>query len=496
MMNILVVDDEAPIRDWIAYCIERDPAQELHLVAKARNGNEGLELALRHHPDLVITDILMPGMDGLAMMKQILEVLPYTNFIILSNYAEFSYARTALAYGAKHYLLKSEMRAKDLMASIESLHQSMNALLEGKKTDMYANGFLDIYDLYHHQGDGTFAQSFMQRHGMTDAMPYCVVGLEETDLFAQRQVLDTFVSTMHPTLCLAALQNHTILVFLQEHTLKALEEATGNLTTVLLPTTGKSIAVSHSRTDLSDLFDALQETERMVLAGFFYPRQRLFTTAFFHPFPPIDRQQVWKTGTDIFDTLQQQNSKKSLVLLISWLGQFERVGIGDIQWAKEATLRMLFTIEERVMNTRQDRSFEPSKEPESFDSCKQRLLDALHTLDEALCETYSDRIHKALAYMHEHYAQPISLVEVADQVNLSPEYFSRLFKEKTGENFSVHLMMLRLQQAQKLLRETDDKIYEIANKVGYASSSYFTKSYKKYMGTNPEDVRKELENPR
>ncbi|MPN14996.1 HTH-type transcriptional regulator YesS [bioreactor metagenome] len=95
--------------------------------------------------------------------------------------------------------------------------------------------------------------------------------------------------------------------------------------------------------------------------------------------------------------------------------------------------------------------------------------------------------------MNEHYSQPISLVETADHVSLSAEYFSRLFKEKTGENFSVHLMMLRLQQAQKLLTETNDKIYDIANQVGYASASHFSKLYKKYMGINPEEVRKEQE---
>jgi len=145
------------------------------------------------------------------------------------------------------------------------------------------------------------------------------------------------------------------------------------------------------------------------------------------------------------------------------------------------------------MHTQQNKIAEASKEPDSFGECKKRILDSLCLLDEALCETYSQRIQKALTYMNEHYSQSISLVETADHVNLSAEYFSRLFKEKTGENFSVHLMMLRLQQAQKLLMETNDKIYDIANQVGYASASHFSKLYKKYMGINPEEVRKEQE---
>jgi len=206
MLSILVVDDEAPIRDWVAYCIEREPQRDLQLIAKAKNGQEGVEMALRYRPDLVITDIMMPGLDGLGMMKQILQSLPYTNFIILSNYAEFSYARTALAYGAKHYLLKSEMRATDLIEAIETLHQHKMELLQGKQTDIYANGFLDIYDLYQHAEDGNFARTFIERHSMMDNMPYCVVGLEETDLFIQRQVIDSIIAIEKPMLCLAALQ--------------------------------------------------------------------------------------------------------------------------------------------------------------------------------------------------------------------------------------------------------------------------------------------------
>lgn len=493
MLSILVVDDEAPIRDWVAYCIEREPQRDLKLIAKARNGQEGVEMALQYRPDLVITDIMMPGLDGLGMMKQILQSLPYTNFIILSNYAEFSYARTALAYGAKHYLLKSEMRATDLIEAIETLHQHKKDLLQGKQTDMYANGFLDIYDLYQHAGDGDFARTFMHRHGMQDALPYCLIGLEETDLFIQRQVIDNMIALEKPTFCLAALQKHTVIVFLQESTCSALNARIQKLTSDLLTTTKKTIGVSHTRNDLSELLTALHETDQMVLAGFFYPQERQLTTSFFHSSPIIDRQQIWKASTEIFEALQLQDSNKTRTLLTHWLEQLSRVGLEDIQWAKEACLRMLFTVEERVMHTQQNKITEASKEPDSFEECKKRIHDSLCILDEALCDTYSQRIQKALAYMNEHYSQPISLVETADHVSLSAEYFSRLFKEKTGENFSVHLMMLRLQQAQKLLTETNDKIYDIANQVGYASASHFSKLYKKYMGINPEEVRKEQE---
>ena len=104
-MKILIVDDETPIREWIQFSIERGGNPEFEIAAVAESGNEAYELALKNQPDVVITDIKMPGMDGMELMKKVLAVSPYTNFVILTNYAEFSYAREAVTYGAKKYLL-------------------------------------------------------------------------------------------------------------------------------------------------------------------------------------------------------------------------------------------------------------------------------------------------------------------------------------------------------------------------------------------------------
>ena len=120
-MKILIVDDETPIREWIQFSIERGGNPEFEIAAVAENGNEAYELALKHQPDVVITDIKMPGMDGIELMKKVLEVRPYTSFVILTNYAEFSYAREAVTYGAKKYLLKSELRGRDILGALEEI---------------------------------------------------------------------------------------------------------------------------------------------------------------------------------------------------------------------------------------------------------------------------------------------------------------------------------------------------------------------------------------
>ncbi len=114
MLSVLIVDDEAPIRDWVEYCLKREP-EKIQILGVAKSGQEACSLVKNQIPEVIITDIRMPGMSGLELMKYMRERAPYTEFIILTNYAEFSYAKEAISWGAREYLLKSEMKADDLI---------------------------------------------------------------------------------------------------------------------------------------------------------------------------------------------------------------------------------------------------------------------------------------------------------------------------------------------------------------------------------------------
>lgn len=261
MLRILIADDEQPIREWLNYCL-KDKRDSLEVVGTASDGWQAYELAVKERPDVVIMDIRMPKMDGITAMKNIKQGLPETEFVILTNHAEFSYAKQAISCGAKEYILKSELRSSELIEILEKIE-------EGRA----------------HQG----------RSAQHD-----------------RQIIK----------------------------------------------------------------DQLERAAKKTLAEY----------------------------RDI-----PENNKF---------------------------------------------------------------------------------IEKALEYIHEHFHEAISLADVAGQVYRSPEYFSRLFKGVTGENFSIYLINYRLIQAKSLLINTDLKITEIAYRVGYQNPSYFSRLYKKYMGITPEEERR------
>lgn len=105
MYKLLIVDDEKIIRESIAECIDWQH-QEIQIVGSCKNGFEALDIILDTAPDIVLTDIRMPGMDGLELVSQVKKIDPYIRFVILTGYPDFNYARKAIQYGVDDYLLK------------------------------------------------------------------------------------------------------------------------------------------------------------------------------------------------------------------------------------------------------------------------------------------------------------------------------------------------------------------------------------------------------
>lgn len=119
MYKILLADDERIILDGMAGIIEWD-ALGASLIGKAQNGNEAYDKILDKQPHIVITDIKMPGMDGLELIKKVSAESPSVQFIVLSGFGEFEYAKEAMKYGVKHYLLKP-CNEQQIISSLEEI---------------------------------------------------------------------------------------------------------------------------------------------------------------------------------------------------------------------------------------------------------------------------------------------------------------------------------------------------------------------------------------
>lgn len=483
-LNIVVADDETPICQWLVYCISRAPGD--HHVVSASNGNEAFEKILEQKPDIVFTDIRMPGMDGLELMRRTIEVLPFTVFVILTNFAEFSYAREAISLGAREYLLKSELRAADIEKLLSEVSQQKDHIKSEKNQDTYPSGCVDLYNYYQMQDQPDFADHFWMQQGMKAEIPYVLLCVPSSDSPEEwRRLAKVAESVCEPgeNGIYAAIACDRGLDYMVLQTNQNLVEQVENLEKLLYPR--GSVGVSSVFLRRADFPRGLSEATAAWTATFFKQSE---STIFYRDIQrkkPLDRDGFQRRKHDILELVSQRRYPEAVDQLHDWFRDISEPNAEDVNWTVDACRRVVLTMEE-CYTQETEKTVQVMNIPANVQQCIHRCNQLLNDIKCSYFRRCSPSISEALEYMHQHYMEDISMAEVAQQVYRSPGYFSRQFKEEVGENFNVYLTMYRLDRAQEMLRSTDLRISEIAERVGYTSAGYFAKMYKRYKGTTPE----------
>lgn len=486
-LNVLVVDDETPICDWRVYCIRH--ASEQYAVTAASNGEEAYERILELKPDMVFTDIRMPGMDGLELMRRTLEVLPYTVFAILTNHAEFSYAKQAVSLGAREYFLKSELRAADIEALLAEVLASKTAKIRNKVNDVFSSGCIDLYDFYRIQEEPGGADRFWERHGMWKDVPYCLLCVSGGRRMDEWKEIADMAESLQSSgggaaYVAAASEKGSDYVVVQ--TSKNPEGYVNRLIEQLK--NRGPVGVSTLLKDRGEFSTTLKQAACAQTASFFDRQADSIRFETLCRRFPLDRETFRSRKHDILTLVNQRRYSEAAALTEDWFRRISSPQASDVKWAVDYCRRMVLAIEEayyrEIEKPAQDLTV-PSSVHECAARCKQ-LLEGISLSYNRRC---SPSITAALDYIHSHYAENISMAEAARQVYRSPEYFSRQFKEEVGENFNTYLTLYRLARAQELLERSDLRITEIAERVGYTTPGYFSKIYKKYKGMTPEQAR-------
>lgn len=489
MLNVLIVDDEAPIRDWVEYCLGREP-ERIRILGVAKSGEEACLLVQKEIPEVIITDIRMPGMSGLELMKRVKEKAPYTEFIILTNYAEFSYAKEAITYGAREYLLKSEMRAEDLLQVLNRIGDEKAWILDSKKEQRFPNGFVDLYGLYQVSRESEHRE-FLQNMGVRrdEACQVICFGGELAE--KQGEYFTSLASEEGVAHCIPASRNEYLLLILQDPRPVKLHNAAGRIAEKLQESCHGAAGLSHCFPDSENIMVCLKQAVTAYEYRFFSENQTIFDYDSLTLLPQLNFEMVRAEYQEIQTALSYKQYDQALVHLEQWFSMVKEIRAQDMEWAVERCRRLVLMVEEQCFHL--DSSGEDKAKisvlPKSLPGCRDYCRQLIRKLHDKKNGEYSESVEQALNYIHTNYNKDISLVNVAGNIFRSPEYFSRLFKEEVGENFSTYLMRYRLNRAREMLKKTDMKISEISYEVGYSTQSYFSRLYKKYMGKTPEEER-------
>ncbi len=486
-LTVFTVDDEKPIRDWINYCISLK-GDKFQILGSAKNGKEAFDKVIELKPDVIVTDIQMPVMDGLELMEKVSPLLPYTVFIVLTNHAEFSYAQRAINYGATSYLLKSEMRSGDLTHILEGVLEKKIDIIQNKEINLAQDYMIDLFDIF--QGKSTQEiLDFWQRLGADLQKSYIVLTMSRS-LWEHREHIYSHILTGNNTLVLYALHQGYLQIILQgDENLYNHSLSIGNF---ICKEYNCPVGIGVEHMGFGSSTRAVEEAIEALEMYFFKQENKLYCCSDMLSEEDGYNRKIQEHFGEIHSLFALKSYREVDVELEKLFQSVKSLEYTQVVWLKKQWINLYITIEQHCHNQK----LIPASTSDNLMTittlqiCMDRIKEMLNLLIIDGGSGYSSSIATALDYIHQNYDKQINLVDIAKLVHRSPEYFSRMFKEEVGENISVYIIMYRLKKARTLILNTDKRIADIGYQVGYVNPGYFSRLYKKYMGINPDKERR------
>lgn len=499
MIKVLIADDEVPIRQWLEFCISK--LEGYKVVGAVSNGAEGYSLFRKTLPDIVITDIRMPVMDGLEMLKMIQNLNPSVSTVVLTSHEDFEYARQAMKWGASDYILKTEITEEGLKELLDKAAMELQGQPQNEKEKMQdevSNRNHYLRSLLLSPQTEVISQSMLTEYDVPiQNAELVVIDLMKTEEGISRlSIPDTELLTNMIKVPLDF--NHTLILGnLNPDGAGSLGKKQEQLRQYGISLAGLvpcKIGCSDIYGGIRKLGTAMRQAHDRVNLGFYHTKETLFFTQ------AVEKNRLTngeKYRIMFSRELVNQNFQRAIQIKNDMKEEARREEITDIDYLKKLYLSFVTSL----LHTTAEYTEKVEKQ---LTEIGQNMMDAksLEELEAVMeqafkrygrtgaeGEDYSTPIRNAIYYMESHYSQSITLSEVADHVSLSAEYLSRLFKEETGIKFVVYLNNIRLKHALHLLETTNLKVYEIAEQVGYSNLSYFSTVFKKNFGQNPFDYK-------
>lgn len=499
MLKLLIVDDERIICDTISRLIDWNELG-IHLIGTAENGLDALNIIIDESPEIVMTDIRMPGLTGLELIKRVTELNRITEFIVLSGYGEFEYAKEAMRYGVRHYLLKP-CNEKQITETIEEVKEHFSSLiLEKSRQPLYQSlyqGILfnivsDSIVLSNRNYKNVFDKysNFLDFNNISYTC-FFVYYLEHRFLEPGMKNIDKIFKTTRKKLPPYYIYVKNTLLFFYPADLADSETILSKVNSLSFPNATVQCKCEYQN------FGSLSTLLNSVLPKI--DRYEIIYLKMFRSILTIsNRDSVVKKvdmyissllkGTsntrDILDKLKHIfDSAQNLLFLQS---------LGNIVITKIMSYRNVDILEN---NEQFITNFYNSDDIEAasyllFKKLKQIFYNINQTEND-IDLTLSHQIKK---YVCENLSNPnLSLKWISEQILfMNSDYVSKRFIKETGEKFSHYIVRKRIESAKKLLAsQTDLNVQEVAQQVGCGNNPlYFSQLFKKYTGMTPSSFYK------
>lgn len=496
MIKLLIADDEDFIRHGMRYAI---PWEEngMEVIGEAGNGEEALQLAVQHRPDIVLADIQMPLMDGLELARRLRELLPDTRVVILTAYGNTENLTSAIDVKVSAFLLKSA-DSQQILHTVLKVKKEVEANLAATSK---VTQLKDIYEENRHLIKGTLLSRFLQnqisyshfmkkaeRIGLSLTGSSYALALIRTDSSDEKLVLGNLLQHFRKYRPFAFFikDQHAIVILNTEDTLMNEDRMEDILPGILPVTFGNSIVILKDITSAEEFPLVYTVLNKALEHCFWNVKAYTLLTPDAH-FAPDETIQPYPYESRLISAILSRETAGIQQQLHMYYSYME----------KHKCPRQLFLESVQRLVVLLDAISEETSDILKINA----LIDELETPREIMDLIASlalpaksnspshSQIDPALHYIHEHYAEDIHLEDAAKAAYLSPGYLSRIFKSETGYSFKEYIHRLRIQKARELVCTTDLKYYEIAELVGYKDYKYFSAYFNKIAGCSAKEYR-------
>ncbi|MCT4598315.1 MAG: response regulator [Vallitalea sp.] len=507
MLKLILVDDEIAIRTGLCKVINWDE-YGIEIVGLASDGKEALEMIIETKPDIIISDIRMPVMSGIDMLKNLKKMNLNAKVIFISGYNDFEYVKQGIKYGIENYLLKpidKEELEQTIDTVIQKIDSEVKNLDEIKKSQMVLkNNIFNRLIL----GKINYSEILVKSEVIgldnieaIDTIILSCIDIDNVDtlnLIHTVEVLnDKLARYSNNLICFKNYSNRIILIFINVLDYRDILKSVFDEMKAIV-NTDFLITVSNEIHDLMDLNNAYNQALQIQLYSIINQNKILFYSDINkNKYLEMDYIYIRKLFTDERKELLYNYFIKNLNHII------------DNKMKPDLIYNMVFEIIMNGLNIIKDLKgsiYNIYEYPENIMNCimnlksvdeikiwtKNILMKMQNYIYELSYTCYSSLVNKMITYVNENIAQEISLKTISNLFNYNGVYMGRVFKNETGELFGDYVNRTRIEYSLELLKNKNISTLEIANKSGFTSSNYYYKVFKKYKGTTPTEYRNHL----
>ena len=536
MYKILLVDDEILVRDAIRENIDWGKL-DCELIGDCENGKQAVEFVKTHEVDIVLTDILMPYMDGMELSHFLHDNYPDVLIVIFSGFGEFEYAKKAIQYNVSEYMLKP-VTAMELTKVIENMKEKLDSR---KKEQRKMESLTQVSQDYHKNANVIRSKALdclvkctrevqvsldeLERMGITFQAASYRVAVFDIDTYSEMYQMD-MDKQQESALMAFVLFNVGDEIVVQEKAGVVYQEGNNRVCIIFAGNRTKEFSENIHRIchEIQKKVKEVIGLETSIGIGSWVRSPYELIYSYRLAAKAIDYRYL--LGGNLLFDMEEKKTDNSIFLINDLETLTEAIKSGDRRLMEET----LGQIETEIKSALVEKSYaciylqqviraigntcqSLSEEPEKIIAQREALMKAvteqrMFSQAAALVEKYAQEVFDelqelnsssgqrqgmlAMDYIQKNYMDPgLSLNSICSYLNISTSYFSTIFKEMTGETFIEVLTRVRMEKAKELLENTTMKNYEIAEKVGFSDPHYFGISFKKITGKTPTEYARE-----